>query len=131
MRRIHTPRKVLWVTVVPTERETEKKLTTDDHSPRGSTCMTDAEAMELLNRLHAGDRRSSFAQALFPYDRTKYRSRGEWAKEVGSRVANDIRQHTQLRLSMEAAGYMPRKQGYTLEQRILLVKFYKGRLLVT
>ena len=86
--------------------------------------MTDAEAIDLMNRLHTGDRRSTFAQALFPYDPTKYRSRGEWQKTVGKRVANDIHKNLDLRLAMEKAGYEPGRQGYTLEQRIILIKFY-------
>ena len=86
--------------------------------------MTDAEAIDLMNRLHTGDRRSTFAQALFPYAPTKYRSRGEWQKTVGKRVANDIHKNLDLRLAMEKAGYEPGRQGYTLEQRIILVKFY-------
>lgn len=90
--------------------------------------LTDAEAEAILNSLHAGDRRSSFAQALFPYDRLKYKTRGEWAKAVGTRVAADIRSHPELRLRMEALGYEPAKQGYTLEQRIQLIKFYKNNL---
>ena len=50
--------------------------------------MTDAEAIDLMNRLHVGDRRSTFAQALFPYDPTKYRSRDEWARAVTSERGN-------------------------------------------
>lgn len=92
---------------------------------RTSHSMTDAEAMEVLGRLHGGDRRSTFAQALFPYDPTKYRSRGEWAKAVGTRVAHDIRTDPLLCQRMHALGYEPHRQGYTLEQRIELIKFYK------
>ena len=88
------------------------------------TEMTDAEALEILNSMHAGDRRSTFAQALFPYDRARYGSRGQWAKAVGTLVAGDIRHNPQLRLRMERAGYVPGKTGYTLEQRIILVKYY-------
>ena len=92
---------------------------------RTSHSMTDAEAMEVLSRLHGGDRRSTFAQALFPYDPAKYRSRGEWAKAVGTRVAHDIRTDPLLCQRMHALGYEPRKQGYSLRQRIELIKFYK------
>jgi len=94
--------------------------------PRDRPVMTDAEAIEVLNRLHAGDRRSTLAQALFPYDRTKYKSRGEWAKMVGTRVAGDIRGNAELRRAMEQAGYVPGKTGYTLEQRVILIKYYKS-----
>ena len=87
--------------------------------------MTDAEAMEVLSKLHGGDRRSTFAQALFPDDPTKYRSHGEWAKAVGTRVAHDIHTDPLLCQRMHALGYEPRKQGYTLEQRIELVKYYR------
>ena len=86
--------------------------------------MSDAEAAEVLQKLHAGDLRSSFAQALFPYNAAKYRSRGEWAKTVGKRVAKDIRTTPQLRLRMEALGYKPGQKGYSLKERIELVKFY-------
>ena len=92
--------------------------------PRGTGPMTDAEAIRQMNRLQVGDRRSTFAQALFPYDPTKYRSRGEWQKTVGKKVASDIHRNLDLRLAMEKAGYEPNRQGYTLEQRIILVKFY-------
>ena len=92
---------------------------------RTSHSMTDAEAMEVLSRLHGGDRRSTFAQALFPYDPAKYRSRGEWAKAVGTRVAHDIRTDPLLCQRMHALGYEPHRQGYSLRQRIELVKFYK------
>ena len=93
---------------------------------RTSRSMTDAEAMEVLGRLHGGDRRSTFAQALFPYDPTKYRTRGEWAKAVGTRVAHDIRTDPLLCQRMYALGYEPHRQGYTLEQRIELVKYYRS-----
>ncbi len=96
---------------------------TDISAPRE---MTDAEALEILNSLHAGDRRSTFAQALFPYDRARYGSHGQWAKAVGTLVAGDIRHNPQLRLRMERTGYVPGKTGYTLEQRIILVKYYKA-----
>ena len=86
--------------------------------------LTDAQAIELLNRLKVGNLRSSFAQAIFPYERGKYRSRGEWARDVGKRVASDIRGHPCLRLAMERTGYRSGQKGYTLEQRILLMKFY-------
>ena len=86
--------------------------------------MTDAEAEMLLNRLGASDRRSAFAQALFPYNRQQYKSRGEWAKSVGQRVAGDIRTHPVLSLQMRQVGYEPNRVGYTLRQRILLIKFY-------
>jgi len=87
--------------------------------------MTDAEAAALLDSMHAGDRRSTLAQALFPYDPTRFKSRGEWAKTVGTRVANDIRKDPDLRRAMQQAGYVPNVKGYTLEQRIILIKFYK------
>lgn len=86
--------------------------------------MSDAEALERLKQLHASDRRSSFAQALFPFDPTKYRSRGEWAKAVGQRVASDIRRVDHLRIAMQRTGYKPGEVGYTLEQRLLLVRYY-------
>ena len=94
---------------------------------RTSHGMTDAEAMEVLGRLHGGDRRSTFAQALFPYDPTKYRTRGEWAKAVGTRVAHDIRTDPLLCQRMYALGYEPGKQGYSLKQRIELIKYYKTK----
>ena len=113
------------------QRRTRRQdaMPTDAHTPTGTSAsreMTDAEALEILNSLHAGDRRSTFAQALFPYDRARYGSRGQWAKAVGTLVAGDIRHNPQLRLSMERAGYVPGKMGYTLEQRIILVKYYKA-----
>ena len=86
--------------------------------------MSDAQAAEMLQRLQVGNLRSSFAQALFPFDATKYRSRGEWAKTVGKRVAKDIRSNPQLRLRLEALGYKPGQKGYTLAERIELIKFY-------
>ena len=101
----------------------------EGHTPpagRTSHSMTDAEAMEVLSRLHGGDRRSTFAQALFPYDPAKYRTRGEWAKAVGTRVAHDIHTDPLLCQRMHALGYEPRKQGYSLRQRIELIKYYKS-----
>lgn len=91
---------------------------------RAQPVMTDAQAMEILKRMHCGDRRSTFAQALFPFDRNKYGGRGEWMKAVGTRVAQAIRQNPELRLKMHRLGYVPGKTGYTLEQRITLVKFF-------
>ena len=86
--------------------------------------MSDQEAMQLLSRLCQSDRRSEFAQAIFPYDPEKYRSKSEWRKAVGTRVSNDIHRDPELCQRMYRAGYKPRVTGYTLEQRVILVKYY-------
>ncbi len=86
--------------------------------------MSDQEAMEILGRLCQSDRRSEFAQAIFPYDPEKYRSKSEWRKAVGTRVSNDIHRDAELCMRMYRAGYKPRVTGYTLEQRMILVKYY-------
>jgi len=89
--------------------------------------MTDAEANEILQRLHVGSLRSTFAQALFPYDPTKYPSRGQWAKAVGTRVAADIHNNPSLRIAMQEAGYKAGEKGYTHQQQMVLIKFFKKR----
>lgn len=76
--------------------------------------------------LHS-DRRSAFAQAVFPYDPTKYRNQSEWRKEVGKRVSNDIHQHPDLCQRMYQAGYRPRVTGYTEQQIQILINFYKQK----
>jgi len=88
--------------------------------------MTDAEACEVLQRMRVGDLRSTFAQALFPYDRTKYGTRGQWAKAVGIRVSADIHNNPSLRIAMQEAGYKAGEKGYTQKQKIVLIKFYRA-----
>jgi len=87
--------------------------------------MTDAEANEILQRLQVGDLRSTFARALFPYDPRKYKTHGQWAREVGTRVSADIHNNPSLRIAMQKAGYKAGMKGYTHSQQIILIKFYR------
>ena len=56
--------------------------------------------------------------------RKNFRSESEFRKTVGMWVAHDIATDVHLRMQMQSLGYQPRLRGYTLPQRLALVRFY-------
>ena len=86
------------------------------------------DAAAVLRKLGACELRSAFAQAIFRSQRKTFRSESEFRKTVGQWVAHDIATDVQLRMEMQRLGYRPHERGYTLPQRLALVRFYMGKL---
>ena len=84
----------------------------------------EADTTAMLRRLGACELRSSFAQAVFKHMRKDFQSESEFRKTVGQWVAHDIATDVNLRMQMHSLGYQPRQRGYTLPQRLALVRFY-------
>lgn len=82
------------------------------------------EVDEMVRRLCQSNRRSTFAQNVFPYIPGKYKSESEWRKRAGTRVSNDIHTHPELKAAMYSAGYIPHMVGYDEKQLRILVRFY-------
>lgn len=92
--------------------------------PPKSTGPTQEEVEEMVRRLCQSNRRSTFAQNVFPYIPGKYKSESEWRKRAGQRVSNDIHTHPELKQAMYSAGYIPHNVGYDEKQLRILVRFY-------
>lgn len=105
--------------------DAEKPAAQSAIPPAGSGQVTDAMARDVLNRLGASDLRSSFAQAVFPYD-PSFGSRGQWAREVGCMMSNIIHSNPSLWYAMRCLGYVKGKPRYSVPQRIVLVKYLLG-----
>lgn len=100
-------------------------------TPSGqSTMPKQADAAAVLRSLGACELRSAFAQAVFRDLRKTFRSESEFRKTVGNWVAKDIATDVQLRTQMQSLGYRPRQRGYTLPQRLVLVKYYMKKEIV-
>ena len=99
----------------------------EDYGPAPSGQQKQAnepDATSVLRKLGACELRSAFAQAIFRHQRKNFRSEGEFRKTVGQWVAKDIATDVQLRMEMQRLGYRPHQRGYTLPQRMALVRFY-------
>lgn len=96
-----------------------------------SISINEADTTAMLRRLGACELRSAFAQAVFKHMRKNFQSESEFCKTVGMWVSNDIATDVHLRMQMQSLGYRPRQRGYTLPQRLALVRFYmQNRVLV-
>ena len=93
-------------------------------TPGQPTTTDETDATAVLRRLGACELRSAFAQAVFKHMRKNFRSESEFRKTVGMWVAHDIATDVHLRMQMQSLGYQPRLRGYTLPQRLALVRFY-------
>ena len=94
-------------------------------APSGhSDSINEADATAVLRRLGACELRSAFAQAVFKHMRKNFQSESDFRKTVGMWVAHDIATDVHLRMQMQSLGYQPRQRGYTLPQRLALVRFY-------
>ena len=91
----------------------------------------DADPAAVLRQLGACELRSAFAQAVFKHVRKNFQSEGEFRKTVGQWVAHDIATDVQLRMQMQCLGYQPRQRGYTLQQRLALVRFYMRKKIIS
>ena len=90
-----------------------------------------ADAAAVLRKLGACELRSAFAQAIFRNQRKTFRSESEFRKTVGQWVAHDIATDVQLRMEMHRLGYRPHERGYTIPQRLALVRFYMQKINIT
>ena len=94
-------------------------------APSGhSDSINEADATAVLRRLGACELRSAFAQAIFKHMRKNFQSESEFRKTVGQWVARDIATDVELRMEMQRLGYRPHERGYTIPQRLALVRFY-------
>ena len=97
---------------------------TTDGQGRNPATSKDADPAAVLRQLGACELRSAFAQAVFKNVRKNFRSESEFRKTVGQWMAHDIATDVQLRMQMQSLGYQPRQRGYTIPQRLALVRFY-------
>ena len=104
-------------------RETGSPVTTGSGS-----ALKEADAAAILRKLGACELRSAFAQAVFRNQRKNFSRESEFRKTVGMWVAHDIATDVQLRMEMLRLGYKPRQRGYTLPQRLALVRFYMQKM---
>ncbi|MBQ9523722.1 MAG: hypothetical protein IJR69_01150 [Bacteroidaceae bacterium] len=98
-------------------------------APSGQSAQAkESDATAVLRKLGACELRSAFAQAIFKHMRKNFQSESEFRKTVGQWVARDIATDVELRMEMQRLGYRPHERGYTLPQRMALVRFYMRKI---